>query len=124
MRHLRPPLDKSEYRRFRVGDTFEISGIKFRIVKGRKKPGDLVVEWLTPDGWQSIKMSAAFLLDDFFYENEHWLYPPPSQGGDYYYRHVRHAMQFGWDKSAKALEIDKATKNAAPLLFGDDEVAS
>jgi hypothetical protein len=71
-----------------------------RVVPGSKGPGDLRIEWLTPEGWRPIEMGAMFLLADFFAENEDTL----SMGRDhwrqsayqYLLTELASAMREGW----------------------------
>ena len=95
-------------RRWEAGWTDNVSGIEFRIVEGRKEPGDLRMEWRTAGGWLPVKMSAVFMLTDFFVENEqhlkqfrpHWT----ETGADYFFRFLSMAVQDGWTAAAGQLE--------------------
>lgn len=53
--------------------TAEVSGLRFRVVPGRKADGDLRLEWSTAGGWVPVSMTAAALMTDFFVENEDYL---------------------------------------------------
>lgn len=111
---LRPPLDDVLDRRFRAGQSEEISGLRFRIGPGGKKPGDLVVQWRTPAGWRHIKLDALAFLTDFFYENEHWLFPPPCAGGERVRHFLRDAVADGWALTVDRLHEERARAKARP----------
>jgi len=106
-RYLRAPVT---HRRFHDGYMEEISGLPFRVRQGRKHENDLVLEWHTGDSWRAIDMRAGFLLADFFYENEHVLYPPPAQGGEKYRRAMERAIQRGYDEATAELLKEKRAK--------------
>jgi hypothetical protein len=105
--HLRPPIANGQ-RRFACGLDVEVSGLGFRIVPGSKVPGDLILQWRTPGGWRHIRLDALGLLADFFYENEHWLYPPPAnEGGEYVRRFLGTAVSRGWECAASRLHEER-----------------
>ena len=71
-------------RRFTPGDTFKMSGLRFRVIRGdkagsgREPSDDYVMQWENAGGrWVSIGFDVVALLVDFLYENEDELYPPP-----------------------------------------------
>lgn len=103
---------RNDGRRFAVGYQTTISGITFRVEQGRKSEDDRVLEWLTDRGWRPIDMAVGFLLVDFFYENEHELYPPPLEGGEYYRRFEEKAVQKGWQAALAQLQAEKANARA------------
>lgn len=107
--YLRRQIE-GDQRRFVVGYEVNISGIRFRVEQGRKDPNDRVLLWLTPTGWVPIEMAAGALMADFFYENEHVLYPPPYAGGEKYRDFLKHAMQHGWEKAVAGLRAEKSAK--------------
>jgi hypothetical protein len=105
-------------RRFVPGYEVVISGLRFRVEQGHKGPADLVLLWFTPTGWRRIEMAAGALMADFFYENEHGLYPPPHYlGGEKYRDFLKHAMQHGWEKADAGLKSEKQLKQER--LFGE-----
>jgi hypothetical protein len=114
--YLRPQV-AGEHRRFTVGYEVDVSGLRFRVEQGGKHPDDRVLLWWTGSGWRLIEMAAGALMADFFYENEHVLYPPPYKGGEMYREFLKHAMQHGWSKAVAGLNAQKQMKQ--PSLFGE-----
>lgn len=109
-------------RRWQPYDTGEVDGVRFRVVPGVKKPGDLRMDWWLEGRWVPAPMSWGALLGDFFYDNEQFLYPPmPNnrlKGGEKYVLFVRHAGRHGWRSAMAGLRAEKAMREArTPSLF-------
>lgn len=96
--------------RWRAGWQHTEAGVSFRVVVGKKdvqsdgSTEDLRLEWKGNDGyWQPVTFAAAYILVDFFAENEdirtkfqpHW----QVQGGDYFMRSVDKARRVGWEQT-------------------------
>lgn len=107
-------------RRFAHGQEYTTSdGLRFRIVRGRKTPRtpnnyadpvDLRIDVWANERWQPVHMETAFLLVNFFYENEDVLYPKPRlQGGDYFLEECRKAYGLGYQWPTDGIEIDRAS---------------
>lgn len=94
---LRPPVAPG-FERFAAGDQFTFNGVRFRIVHGTKRPGDLRIEWLGDGGfWVPLSFEPVAFLVDFFFENEDRLYPRPTyQGGDYFMAFLRSSVRHGY----------------------------
>ena len=90
---------------------YAVSGsrLRFRVVAGVKKPGDLRLDWLTPDGWEPVPMRAIGMIHAFFVENEDHLYPPAHGwlGGDYWRAWLR-ICEDDWKAASKKLAEEKA----------------
>jgi hypothetical protein len=94
-------IDDGDRRRWREGQTFEVSGIRFRVVRGTKFRGDLRLDWWTGSGWRPLEMAVTFLTVDFFTENEaargrgmrHWR----QSGERYFLNECRDAVRKGWE---------------------------
>ena len=102
--------DLSGLRRFAAGDNMELAGLPFRVITGNKAPGDLRIDWYAPSGeWVPIPMSALFMLFDFFWENEHILYPPSRgyKGGEKLTQALRQAQKHGWRAATDELEAER-----------------
>lgn len=104
-------------RRWKEGDTAEVSGLKFRVVKGYKGPDDLRLEvFINNDygDWVPVPMNLGFVLADFFGENEDHLYPPEQgyAGGNYYVNHLYLARKHGWEYAQNRLAAEKQAKRA------------
>lgn len=90
------------------GDTFEVSGLHFRVVRGSKSPDDLRLEWSTGGQWWPVHMAAVALMADFFYENEDRLYPPPRyRGGRYFLDYLYESVIKGWERADLKLRLEK-----------------
>ena len=122
------------HRRFTPGDTFEMSGLRFRVIRGdktgsgREPADDYVIQWENAGGrWVSIGFDVVALLVDFLYENEDELYPPPGhwnardwtnyKGGNYVRDFIGRAINHGHGHAIRHLQYEK---NAKLSLF--DEV--
>lgn len=112
---------------WKPGDILHIDGLPFRVVEGRKKdrwPGDMRIEWMTPDGrWRAISMAASFMLANFHYVVEDGLYPPPAAGGEYFVRNVTEAARGDWRVVSERLaeqrrrrESTKPTSSPGPVV--------
>lgn len=98
-------------RRWTEGTEFELDGLSWRVVKGRKAPGDLRLEHMTTSGWRPTAMALVFMLADFWYENEDLLYPKPKfQGADYLLRAIERAAKNGYQSEVERLEGEKLAK--------------
>jgi len=107
----------SRERRFRVGDTAEFSGVRFRVVTGDKSSADLRLDWLTPRGWVPVSAAAIFYMVDMIAENEDVLYPVDESGrgrgpmgGEYLMAKCRTARIRGWRYAWEELERERARK--------------
>lgn len=98
-------------RRFAVGDEFVVGGLRFRITSGLKAEDDLVMWWLTPDGWRRVPMAVVAMMTEFFVENEgvlkahrpHWRHDP----ADFFIGFLRHAIARGWVDADAQLQRDR-----------------
>jgi hypothetical protein len=106
---------------FKSGEEFYLSGLHFRIREGNKKPGDLVMEWRTLEGWLPVKFDAIGLLVEFLYYNEEHLYPQPQyQGGRKVIEYIQKAIKHGHVAAWTHLEGEKKLKAIRQFsLFGD-----
>ncbi len=43
-------------RRFHAGDTFVIPPLEYRVVAGKKGPGDLRLDWRWCSGWEPVPL--------------------------------------------------------------------
>jgi hypothetical protein len=114
--------------------TFEVGGVYFHVVpeeeaksgKQHKKRGHMVLEFWQPEGWLPdgqwngkgrwipVPMALAFMLTEFFYAEEEFLYPKAggNLGGDKFMRYCWDAAVKGWRHARDNLEQDKAGKAA------------
>lgn len=99
-------------RRFNEGDTFRLQGIDFRVVRGKKGPADLRLDWLLSVGWQPVCVDIVGLIADFVYENENYLYPPPRfKGGEKFMAYIRQAVGDGYRQANHDLHLERAVKH-------------
>lgn len=108
-------------RRFHDGWVGEISGVQFRVVKGRKAEDDLVLQMLNDGRWTIVKMAFGALFADFLSENEDYLYPEPLKGGDKYMGYLSRARMYGWETAEAHLEAEKTTKRQREQQENSDE---
>lgn len=104
---------------FKPGDKGTISDFRWRVLAGKKKSNDLVLELLNHEGkWVRVKMELAFLLCDFHYQTEDILYPERWQKGGMKFVHaVKTACFAGWEKAAHSVVRERERKgNGSPLL--------
>lgn len=87
------------------GEPFWCDGIQYRVVPGRKGPDDMRLEKHLNGEWQPVRMEAGFMLADFFFENEHVLYPRAKgyRGGFEYLKAIQFAAQNGWESTQRQL---------------------
>jgi hypothetical protein len=111
-------------RRFAEGDRFHEGGIRFRVERGRKTDDDLRIDWYVAESgqWVAIPMSVLFLLVDFFWENEHVIYPPSRgyQGGEKFWQALRGSWLHGWKSSQDGLAAERRQRElraCQPGLF-------
>jgi hypothetical protein len=110
-------------RRWQEGEPFETGdGLLWRVARGQKTPGDLVLLVRGTQRWNKIKMATGLLIADFMTENEDVLrdegyFPPSADGGRYYLRHLEMAARHGWRAVAEKLEAERKARRVreAPL---------
>lgn len=106
---------------FNAGDREDFDGVAFRVVEGRKAPGDLRLEVQARNGlWRPVTMRMVFFLADFFFENEELLYPPPRYlGGAKFRRAVKQAMEKGYKQADASLQVERQRKDAQRDLWDE-----
>jgi hypothetical protein len=78
---------------------------------GKKARDDLRIDWATTNGWAAVRMVTVFMLADFFYENEDYLFPVGRyRGGAMFLDAVRDACLNGWTGADERLEEQKRAK--------------
>lgn len=100
----------SDDRRFHEGDTFVIPPMEYRIVRGRKGPADLRVDWRHISEWRPVELDHVGLIVDAIADNENVLYPPPAAGGAYVWRFLRTALRDGWATARDQLHRERAAR--------------
>lgn len=97
---------------------FDVDGMKFRVVpeeqaesKKRKKPGHVVLQWHDGSRWHEVTMSHAFVMIDFFFAEEGFLYPEEHHdGGHKFLKELRFAAIQGWQVARAKLRREVLTK--------------
>lgn len=105
---------------FTAGEHGEVSGFRYRIVEGQKKPGDLVLEIFNGERWVKVSMELGGFLADFHYQVEDHLYPRTSghKGGEKYFEHMRRAVKNGWRFASAILTSERTLSHIeAPTIF-------
>jgi hypothetical protein len=107
----------NEERRFQAGEAYRIPPMEYRIVNGKKGPGDLRLDWRYSDDegrispWRPVELDHVALIVDVIADNENYLYPPPAAGGAYVVRFVRTAFKEGWRKARHDLHLQRMQKD-------------
>lgn len=113
-------------RRWTAGTTANVSGIWFRVVTGKKENGDLRLEWRVAGEWRAVEMAAAFLMTDFFVENEEHLrqYRPHwrQTGADYFFGFLKEAVANGWSEAQAHLK-DQQNRLSDQTVTGAEPAA-
>ncbi len=104
-------------RQFTVGDRFSLGGLSFKVVPGKKRPDDLVVEVFVPEvhasgEWRPVEMRIAGMLHAFFCENEERLYPRPRFLGAECWKMWLRLCEADWRNADKKLAREKAWADA------------
>jgi hypothetical protein len=98
-------------RRFNAGDQFEIDGVNYRVVKGRKAVEDLRLDWWQDGRWRPVTLDHVGLIVDMIAENENVLYPPPRfKGGGMVIQFCMTAHREGWHAARNLLHQQRANK--------------
>jgi hypothetical protein len=84
-------------RQLAAGDAGVAGGVNWRIVEGRKAPGDLVIEWFVADRWLPVSLDIVFVAVDLICQNEDFLYPYPQRGGLYVLDALGYARREGYE---------------------------
>ncbi|MCR4341993.1 MAG: hypothetical protein NUW01_19115 [Gemmatimonadaceae bacterium] len=93
---------------FHAGQHGDIGGVEWRVVTGRKAPGDLRLD-VRAVRFIPVKMDLGFLFADFYAQNERVLYPHRGdEAGDRYVNFIRGAMYLGWQDAAEQLAFERA----------------
>ena len=103
-------------RRFHVGETFDIPPMQYRLVRGRKGPDDIRLEWRWCTDWRPAELDHVALIVDVVADNENVLYPLPAAGGGKTWAFVRSAFKDGWLKARHDLHLERARRDAAREL--------
>lgn len=110
-------------RRFRAGSAYRMPPFDYRLVAGRKGPGDLRLEWRWNDAgrvspWRPVELDHVALIVDAIADNENYLYPFPYSGGDKVRRFVMTALRDGWRTARHDLHLERMQKD---LREGDTD---
>lgn len=105
-------------RRWKDGDHGTIGGnFTWRVVRGRKGEGDLILQLYVNGQFRNVPMELGFMFADFFPENEEQvLYPDDGAkrvaggGGDYYMSECQRARKHGWRSAADKLIRERAAR--------------
>lgn len=92
---------------FKPGDNFELGGVHFRFVQGRKDPDDVRMDLLIPR-WVPVSMKLGYVMADFYAQNERVLYPyRGDKAGDRYIIACQVAQFAGWEEAAAQLDYER-----------------
>jgi hypothetical protein len=95
--------------RFIVGMEFEHGGILYRVLKGNRREGDMVLEFRTVQvGWHRPRIAHTMILLDFKYQVEENNYPKPRyQGGEKLMKAMWYAVLEGWELQAAEIAQER-----------------
>ena len=92
--------------------SFEHDGVRFDFVDGRKGPTDLKLLVTMPSRYP-IRMSTGLIINNFLFDNEEKIYPPPRFAGGAYWKWAAiDAMYSGWRIVDERLKRDQERKRA------------
>lgn len=98
-------------RRFQLGDRIELAPMEYRLVRGRKGPDDLRLDWRPTElDWRPVELDHAFLIVDAIADNENVLYPYPAAGGGKVNAAIRVALRDGWQRARLDLHAERARR--------------
>jgi len=91
---------------FKPGDTGKVGELHWRISRGNKAEGDMVLDVKAAD-WTRVKLCVACLFADFHYQVEDILYPT-RRGGEYPLSAIAEACrENGWRHVADRIERER-----------------
>jgi hypothetical protein len=109
-------LDRHE---FAEGDAGEVNGFAWRVRKGDKSAGDLVLEMSTATGWRIVPMHLLALQVDFYCQNEPRI--RPGYRAEKVIEHCRRAHRDGYLTANAILNSEKALARIEPPKLFDWE---
>ena len=86
--------------------------MQYRLVRGRKGPNDLVLQWRYLGDWRPVELDHVAVIVDAIADNENVLYPPPARGGAKVYGFVRQALKDGWRPAVHDLHLERGNAQA------------
>ena len=98
-------------RRFHDGEVFDIPPMQYRVVRGKKGPDDLRLDWRWATDWRPVELDHVAIIVDAIADNENVLYPPPARGGAKTWTFVQTAFKHGWRKARHDLHLERANRD-------------
>lgn len=101
---------------FYAGQTFVHDNVSYRILKGNRCDGDLVIEFMV-NGWHRPKIAHTLILENFKFQVEENNYGSngkikKGRGGWYLLDSVRSAAMNGWEDDALKIIRQREEKNS------------
>lgn len=123
---MRWPEEHGRLRRWRERSPYQVGGVWYRVVKGRKGADDLRLEHHVEGRWTPVYMAETFMQADFFAENEQWLEQERDhwrQGGAaYFLSQIAEAVRYGWERVAERITDQRGRREdgikTAPHVCG------
>jgi hypothetical protein len=108
---------------FHAGQSGDIGGVRWRVVRGSKSLRDLRLEIQCPR-FVAVKMDLGFLFSDFYAQNERTLSEDgylarsvATRSGERYLNYLKGAQVLGWEIASEQLAEERARKRAAWSSF-------
>lgn len=93
-----------------AGDAGVAGGVNWRIVAGRKAPGDLRIELYVNDRWIPARLDTLFVVVDLVCQNEDFLYPWPKRGGLMVLDAIAKARLLGFEQASGWLALQRRNR--------------
>lgn len=105
----------SEQRRLREG-IVQLPPMEYRLVRGRKGPGDLRLDWRWADRyctseWRPVELDHVFLIADVIARIEDVTHPYPQRGGGLTFAFIKAVRTRGWRQVRHDLHLQRMEKD-------------
>jgi hypothetical protein len=108
------PEGHGRIRRWSPAEPFQCGGLWYRVTQGAKGKQDLRLEQHDGRRWVPVYMEQAFMMSDFFHENEQWLEQERPHwrkpGGSYFLEQLREAVAGGWQGPADRIKRQRGSR--------------
>jgi hypothetical protein len=103
-------------RRFTDGERFEIPPMQYRVVRGRKDPEDLKLQWRYMGDWRPVELDHVALIVDAIGDNEETLYPRErgGRGNGKVLTFVKQSIRDGFRQAIHDLHEERARRDEMP----------
>lgn len=107
--------DERRKRRLREG-VIHLDPFDYRLVPGKKGPGDLRLDWRWADRyctseWRPVELDHAFLIADVIASIEDVTHPYPERGGALVFAFIKDVRTRGWRQVRHDLHLQRMQKD-------------